>query len=587
MLAGARDARRALVPRRHAQLRRARAAPRRRQRPTTSPSSPAARPATPIELTWAELRPTSPPRPPACAASASAPATGSSPTPRTSPRRWSPSSPRRRSAPSGRAARRSSACARSSTASPRSSRPCSSPSTATATAPRTSTGPPRSPRSSPPCRRCATSCTCRTSRPRPAAGRRRRGPSCSPAATGAPTFEAVAADHPLYVLFSSGTTGLPKAIVHGHGGIVAEHLKVLALHQDLGPGDRFCWFTTTGWMMWNYLVSGLLDRGDDRAVRRRPGGAVARRRCGTSPPTPGVTVFGVSAPFLMACRKAGLTPRPGRAPLGRLDRRAAAGRRLPLGARRASACPCRRSAAAPTCARRSSARRRWCRCGPARSAAACSAAPSRRSRPTAQRVPAGRDRRAGRHRADAVDAGRLLGRRRRQPLPGRLLRGLPRRVAPRRLGHVHRRRRLRDHRALRRHAQPRRRAARHERLLRRGRGASPRSPTASSCTSRTPTAAGWAGCCCSSPSPPAPTLDDDLPAGIRAALRAELSPRHVPDAIEAVPVVPRTLSGKKLEVPVKRILTGTPAARRPPPRDVARRPDRPRLVRGRRGRACR
>ncbi|MCU0312365.1 MAG: acetoacetate--CoA ligase [Acidimicrobiales bacterium] len=121
------------------------------------------------------------------------------------------------------------------------------------------------------------------------------------------SFDDVAFDHPLYVLFSSGTTGLPKAIVHRHGGILLEHLKALGLHQDLGPDDRFFWFTTTGWMMWNYLVSALALGSALVLFDGDPGhpdlGELWRVAGATD-----TTVLGVSAPFLQACEKAGVRP---------------------------------------------------------------------------------------------------------------------------------------------------------------------------------------------------------------------------------------------------------------------------------------
>lgn len=120
-------------------------------------------------------------------------------------------------------------------------------------------------------------------------------------------FEQVPFDHPLWVLYSSGTTGLPKAIVQGQGGILLEHMKNLSLEMDLKPEDRFFWFTTTGWMMWNLLIGGLLVG----ATVLQYDGSPAYPDIGTLwkfAEDTGMTFFGTSAAYIASCMKAGIEP---------------------------------------------------------------------------------------------------------------------------------------------------------------------------------------------------------------------------------------------------------------------------------------
>jgi acetoacetyl-CoA synthetase len=125
---------------------------------------------------------------------------------------------------------------------------------------------------------------------------------------GEPRFEALPFDHPLYILYSSGTTGVPKCIVHGAGGTLIQHLKEHQLHSDIKPGDRVFYFTTCGWMMWNWLVSALASGATlllyDGSPFHPDGNVLFDFADAT-----GATLFGTSAKFIDAVQKASLSPR--------------------------------------------------------------------------------------------------------------------------------------------------------------------------------------------------------------------------------------------------------------------------------------
>lgn len=380
-------------------------------------------------------------------------------------------------------------------------------------------------------------------------------------------------DHPIWIVYSSGTTGLPKPIVHGTGGILLA-LHVAGLHNDLGAsysdshaGERFLWYSSTGWVMWNIQVSGLLFGTTITIFDGHPAGS-------SSQPDWGVlwrfaarhhtTIFGAGAAYFSNCMKAGLEvgtipacsryapwAAPARPSHPRCSAGAAPSCRRPVRVRSSGAI----SPAAPIfAAPLSAATAAW-----PRPLAACSAAGwAMRSKPGTNKASPCTTRSAswsarGPYRRCRCTSGTT---RASSATAGQLFRPLARHLAAWRLDSDQRRRQLRDLWPQRCHHQPPGPAHGHQRDLQRHRGPA--------------RGAGFDG---DRPGVPGPRqlyaavcgAARRLGAGCRdqgrieQAIRTALSPRFIPDTIVQVVEVPRTLTGKKLELPIKKLLLGQPA----------------------------
>jgi acetoacetyl-CoA synthetase len=393
-------------------------------------------------------------------------------------------------------------------------------------------------------------------------------------AEGETEFAEVPFGHPLWVVYSSGTTGLPKPIMHGHGGIVLEHLKSLTFHQDLGRDDIFFWYTTTGWMMWNYLVGGLLL---GSTIVLYDGSAVypATDTLWRLVADTAVSYAGTGAPYLLTCGKEGL--RPG----AELDLRAlrglgSTGSPLPpegfrwvydsvaIGSRSEDFVLGSFSGGTDLCT---------------------GFVGQNPLLPVRTGVIAGPCLGA---KVEAFDASGT-------PVTGQvgeLVITAPMPSMPVGFwgdpdGERYRASYFADYPGVWRHGDwimmlPGGGCViygRSDATLNRGgvrMGTSEfyrvveRLPQiADSLVVDTGTIGADGRLILYVVPAPGSQLDDDLTGAIRAALRAELSPRHVPDEIHQVPGIPRTLSGKKLEVPVRKILLGTPVAQAADPDALA------------------